>query len=253
MRFRIKALHKKTGPWFGSFEETSMKTTILACATLLLLGTSSQLFAQQFYAQRAPQNNIPVIQDHSSTVAEGVLRGAADATRAAGDYNYNTSLALINTEVARSLFLDNRLKATQTYFEMRRQNREMRDYNNPRPTQADIVRIAKDRAPDRLTSYQYEPALGKLYWPAIFLDPEFATVRSEIDRLIGERTPENSGLGSPNHRDISKYADRMMLILKSKVEGEDPSGYAIAKTFLTSVEFESQQEMQPVVRVTTER
>ena len=58
---------------------------------------------------------------HASTAAEGYANGMS--THSIGRlYNLQTSQAAINAEQARSMNLDNRLKGTQTYFEMRKVN-----------------------------------------------------------------------------------------------------------------------------------
>ncbi|QDU95614.1 hypothetical protein [Lignipirellula cremea] len=220
-----------------------MRTVLAALSLVLVMGAMQSASAQQFYAQRQTNNGTPVIYRHASTAAQGFLDGRANNVRAAGDYNYNTSLALINVEIARSMFLDNKLKSVQTYFEMRRQNREGREYENgPRPTQAELARYAKDRAPDRLASYQYEPTFKKLYWPTIFLDPRYDVPRNAINELVRDRSPEDSGLGSENHRLIREQTEAMKELLKVDVETLDPAAYAMCKRFLTSLEFEAQQK-----------
>ena len=63
---------------------------------------------------------------HSSTLEEGVQRGYADVVRSRGMANLMNSEAAINLQEADKKYLENRLTATQTYFEMRRYNQEAR-------------------------------------------------------------------------------------------------------------------------------
>ena len=63
---------------------------------------------------------------HASTAAEGYANGMAAMVQSAGSYNLNTSQAAMNLESARSQALDNDLKGTQTYFEMRNINTTQR-------------------------------------------------------------------------------------------------------------------------------
>src|SRR6516164_7989583 len=59
---------------------------------------------------------------HASTAAEGYANGVGNIMQSAGMYNLQTSQAAINVEQARSMNIDNNLKGTQTYFEMRKIN-----------------------------------------------------------------------------------------------------------------------------------
>jgi hypothetical protein len=178
---------------------------------------------------------------YSSTEAEGFLRGLGDLARGAGEFNYLTSRAMINSEEARSRYLDNRMKTTQTYFDMRRYNREARAYENgPRPTSQDFARWAKDAAPDRLSSFEYEPALGRVFWPSILQSPVFSAERNAIDNLMALRTTRDSGLGSDNNHQIQQLVDQMAWRLKQNISTLSPGEYMAAKNFLTSLQHESQ-------------
>ena len=70
-----------------------------------------------------------------STAAESYQRGFADVVRSAGAANVMNSAAMINVEEARSKNIENDLKATETYFEKKRVNKEYREQTKrPRPT-----------------------------------------------------------------------------------------------------------------------
>ena len=60
---------------------------------------------------------------HASTAAEGAARGMADVVRSAGAANLMNSEAAINIEDARSKYIDNRMQATNTYFQMKTVNK----------------------------------------------------------------------------------------------------------------------------------
>ena len=64
--------------------------------------------------------------NRASTVGESHARGVSDIIRARSHAAINYSEAAIGATEARSRQLDNRLKSTQTFFEMRRINREER-------------------------------------------------------------------------------------------------------------------------------
>ena len=64
-----------------------------------------------------------------STPAGSYLTGMANAIRAEGEYNLNTSAAAINLEEAQRRDIENRKLWTNTYFEMRRINES---YTHPK-------------------------------------------------------------------------------------------------------------------------
>lgn len=179
---------------------------------------------------------------HSSTLEEGFFRGLGAAAQGFGEANYLNSQAAINLQQARSAALDNQLKGIETYFAARRANAEARAAERgPRLTQQELTELAKKQAPERLTAYQYEPALGKVYWPTALTTPDFAMERVAIDRLVAERNPTNTGLGSDNQRQIAINVQRMKETLKSQVATMDPAEYLAARKFLTSLDFEGRQ------------
>ncbi len=178
---------------------------------------------------------------HASTYEEGIQRGRADVIRSWGEYNYNTSLARINNEQARSAALDNRYKGVETYFAVKEVNREARAAARaPRATQQELVRYAKSRAPKRLDGRQFEESIGKVVWPTALDGEQFAAQRAEIDRLMSDRTLGEAGLGTQNHQQVKALTVAMQTTLKSQIREMSPSDYVLAKKFLTSLEYEAQ-------------
>jgi len=222
----------------GTMKSAFVAGTVIAVTLLVAASVQAQGPA---YPYRGYGYSTPVVYHHSSTWTEGYLRGRADLARGAGHYNYMTSLAAINREQARSAYMDNRVKAVDTYFQLRQINRQARaTERGPRPSQEDLIRFAKVQAPKRLGTHQHEPALGKVYWPAVFDAEEFATERTEVDQLMAVRTLGNSGLGTENHEQVKRAADRMLAKLKTQIREMSPTEYVAAKKFLTSLRYEAQ-------------
>jgi hypothetical protein len=168
---------------------------------------------------------------HSSTVAEGYLRGAADFTRAAGYFNYWTSEALKNIQAARSMYLDNRVKATQVYFQMREMNRQYRAAERgPRPTPEDHARYAKMGAPQPLPAELIDPFTGKIYWPGVLNDEYFADYRARLNVLLTTPQP-----GSP--QEIQAAGRVLLEILADRVHLYNPSDYIAARRFVESLAY----------------
>ena len=178
---------------------------------------------------------------HSSTISEGYLRGTASVINSLGLYNYNTSVALINLQEARRRYVENKAIKAQTYFAMRRANREARkeERGNP-PTKEDLARYSKLRAPKRLNSHQYQAATGQLLWPALLENEYFAEERSQIDSLMKKRTQVGleSSNGEPSQ--LKYLAVTMKRKLKSLIGDISPSEYMTAKKILTSLQYEAQ-------------
>ncbi len=125
---------------------------------------------------------------HASTAEEGVQRGFADVVRSAGAANLMNSAAAQNWEAARKQYIENRLQATDTFFEMRRVNAEARDAKRPRPLSTEqYVRLARQQAPARLSVSQFDPLSGTISWPGLLRADQFKAERETIEKLFKER------------------------------------------------------------------
>jgi hypothetical protein len=201
---------------------------------LLAIALISGAANAQTFSAGPPATSPPVEYDHASTLEEGFFRGAADFTRAAGEFEYNQSLANINNQEAYSRYLDNRLKRTATYFDMRKLNREARaEERGQRTTVESAARFAKERSPERLAAFNFDAARSRLIWPAIFNHSYFADERMAIDGLMAAR-----GGAGPESRQIQLLAAEMTHKLRAIVHNVQPGEYAAAKKFITSVQFE---------------
>jgi hypothetical protein len=70
---------------------------------------------------------------YASTAAQGADYGMSEMMRAQGYQNLQNSEAAKNWEDAKTLEIQNRLRWTETYFDMRKENREKRaEENGPR-------------------------------------------------------------------------------------------------------------------------
>jgi hypothetical protein len=111
---------------------TILYTSVLVAVVLV---SANWALAQGHETSPLPAPTPVVIYDHASTLEEGAYRGGADFIRSVGAANYDTSLALMYTQEAYSRYLDNRLKAAATYFDLRQLNREYRaEERGQRPT-----------------------------------------------------------------------------------------------------------------------
>jgi hypothetical protein len=223
-----------------------MKTNIFAATLIAVFALTASAFAQ---TGMTPSGVVASGYGsgygygyHSSTLEEGFFRGLGAAAQGYGEMHYLDSQAAINWEQAKSAAMDNHLKRIDTFFAARKANAENRAAERgPRLTQQELAELAKKQAPAKLTAYQYEPALGKVYWPNALTTGDFALERDAINLAIAERTSMNSGNGTDNQRQIHLNVQRMQETLKSKVAAMDPAEYLAAKKFLTSLDHEGRQ------------
>jgi len=176
-----------------------------------------------------------------TTPAGSALTGASNVIQAQGSYNLQTSQAAINLTQARSMNLDNQLKATQTYYEQRRIHDDFKkaEYDKDRRTADDYRRYAHAAAPKRLSYSQLDPITGNLNWPPVLTDDEYSEDRQELDKLFAERAKAGGAIGYSNATKIRKTSDSLAAKLKSNI-GSIPTGdYIAAKNFLTSVSTEA--------------
>jgi hypothetical protein len=189
---------------------------------------------------------------HSSTYEEGVLRGAGALVQSYGQANYYNSLAAINNQEAYSQYLQNREKATETYFRLRQINYTARQAARPqRLTYEQHVALAKKQLPDGLSREQYDRTLGRLHWPVALVSDDFAEERADLDRAFALRTPADSYATSAFQRNVRQLTSTMEATLKTKISEMSPTEYIAAKKFIVGLSYESQQPL--VVRTLAAR
>jgi hypothetical protein len=181
-------------------------------------------------------------QNHASTAAEGFLQGQAAVVTSVGQANYLNSVAAVNFQEAVRRNIENHGLYVRTRIENRELNRQYRErYEAPQMTQERWQRIIAASLPERLTAEQFDSATGRLIWPHILRGDEYKAFRDPIDELLSSRTPETSGDGSPNQRELDQLVKGMMALLKSNIDTVSASQYGSAKWFLMSIAYEAKQ------------
>jgi len=200
-------------------------------------------------AQSSANDNTPprpalgptLVQHHASTFEEGYLRGWADVTRAAGEYNHNSSLANIYQQEANRRAILNKRLYTQTYFEIKEVNRQAREKTRgKRVTQQQVTKFNQSRLPARLTAHEYHIATRNLRWPPVLKDDLFAPERTAIDKAMGARTPDDSGLGTASQREIKQLAIKIEDKIRDLGNQLSSSERIAARKFLKSLAYEAQ-------------
>lgn len=189
---------------------------------------------------------------HSSTFEEGVLRGAADLTRAGGEANYFHSLAAINLQEAKALALQNRQQRIANFFNARQVNRSARLASQSKPLAPEhYAAIARKQAPDRLGDHQYDRVGGRLHWPTALAGREFAAERAALDDAFATREPGDAGVGTSFHAYVQQVSTRMEAKLKTRIELHSPMEFIAARKFVSSLTYEARQPLLDVEGLAT--
>ena len=183
---------------------------------------------------------------HASTAPESILRGEADVIRAAGEADYNHSAATLIREGAFSAHLDNQIKYAETFFQKRAINAAARAVERGMPPCPEtLARFNRERTPCRLASHQLDPVSAGIRWPAAFECKCFHSLRGRVDKLFAERSPDNSGVGSRNYRDVQATVCAMRYMLKHRIHEMDSAEYVHARKFIDSVGYEARHPLMP--------
>ncbi|MCC7334295.1 MAG: hypothetical protein IT422_04340 [Pirellulaceae bacterium] len=228
-----------------------MRVIQASCFGLLLSFTVASLAFAQGGAVTAP----PIVNwsyvGHSSTAGEGYLRGSAAVIQSAGQANYLNSIAAVNYQEATRKLIENHDLYVRNAIQSREMVHEFRErYRPSAPTPEEWQRVTEASLPDRLTSDQFDPITGKLIWPHILRTEEYRAFRERVDAIVSNRTPDNSGNGSPSQRELASLIDGMKMLLKSNINTVTLSQYASAKWFLKSVDYEAQFPLQSLPATT---
>ncbi len=133
--------------------------------------------------------------------------------------------------------MDNRLRWTETFFEMRRINKAARAREaGPRPTMEQIVTYAQMQRPRNLSSLEVDPVTGDISWPLLLADP----IYSEYTRLLQDYFRQRADDGRvTNQKQITAVRD-MINEFKSELKANSanyPAGeYGQARNFLESLQ-----------------
>jgi len=221
-----------------------MRVIHTSCIGFLLSLTFGSLGFAQGGAVAAPIVNWSYL-GRSSTFEEGYLRGSAAVVQSVGQANYMNSLAAVNFQEATRKQIENQGLYVRNNIQNRELVHQFRErYRPSAPTQEEWQRVTEALLPDRLTSDQFDPINGKLIWPHILRSEEYQAFRERVDAIFSNRTPDNSGDGSPSQRELASLIDGMKMLLKSNINTVTLSQYASSKWFLKSVDYEAQFPLQ---------
>lgn len=177
---------------------------------------------------------------YASTAGQAAAYGMSEMMRAQGAQNLENSEAAKNWQDAKTQEIQNRMRWTETYFEMRKTNREAQAAEaGPPVTQEQAIRMAKMSAPPRLVSTQLDPVTGHIQYPMVLQDGVFKPYREELDKLFANRAASGGSLQYEQYQEIQRTVSKFIDVLKENVSNYPAGEYGKARTFLDSLAHES--------------
>ena len=173
---------------------------------------------------------------YASTAGQAADYGMSEMMRAQGYQNFKNSEAAKNWEDAKTQEIQNRLRWTETYFEMRKVNREAKAAEQGPPvTQEQAIRMAKMGAPPRLGSTQLDPVTGHIEYPPVLMDDLYTDYRKRLDQLFADRAASGGSIQFGEVREIQSTVTKFIDVLKQNVKSYPAGEYGRARTFLDSL------------------
>jgi hypothetical protein len=173
---------------------------------------------------------------YASTAGQAAAYGMSEMMRAQGYQNLQNSEAAKNWEDAKTQEIQNRLRWTETYFEMRKVNRESRAAEQGPPvTQEQAIRMAKMAAPPRLGSTQLDPVTGHISYPIVLMDDVYTQYRNRLDKMFSDRAAAGGSMQYGEFKEIQSTVSQFIDVLKQHVKDYAAGDYGKARTFLDSL------------------
>jgi hypothetical protein len=171
----------------------------------------------------------------TTTPAGSAMNGMANVISSKGDYNLSTSAAAVNMTQVQKNEIQNHQQYTNTYFQMRATNEAARKAaEGSPPTMQQIARMAQDGAPKPPTANEWDPATGKVNWPALLQQDSFASRRAELQQILVKQATYGS-LGFSDQMKARQIIESMYEDLKSQIREVPPQDYIAASSFLRSM------------------
>ncbi len=152
---------------------------------------------------------------HSSTYAEGVLRGSAVLVQALGNYELEGAQAASIREDAYSKYLDNKVKHVKTAFLVKDTRRDhyhseriARKLHTLELRQVNRMIELQEALEYQLTDYDLDWETGTVFWPAMAASPRFAQHRQEVERLMSRIAAYGSYVPELERTKLAKACDR---------------------------------------------
>ena len=189
----------------------------------------------EVYRSRAESFNAEAANKQANAAIINAMANYGKASAEAGKVNQET----------REKSAQNDLLETRVYYEKRGLYHTYQDAHRPtRATAQQYAEMARKAGPSRLTADQLWIKPGYLRWPSVLRHDDFAVCRGQIDNLLAERSPTDSGAGSENCVLIQSQVDTLKTALAAKVRTYKSHDYLAARRFLENVALEAQNSAE---------
>jgi hypothetical protein len=177
---------------------------------------------------------------YASTAGEGYAMGMAAVVYSAGAANLMNSAAAINVEQARSAYLDNQIKFTETYYAKKRMHQSYVDSTrNLGQSSQRLATLAKTAPPAPLSDAELDPVSGQIVWPSVLRGDDYGPLRSKLDELFVERAEAGGNISLQQADEIADSSDALAAELKKRLKQYPSGDYMRAKRFVERLSHEA--------------
>lgn len=135
--------------------------------------------------------------------------------------------------------LDNRRESVETYFELRDLNDKEREEDGFKVTSEKARRLAKQRAPERLSSAELDVQSGRIEWPGPLAAESLASYRRPIEESFKARSSPGEDYGMFDFYRVQRIVGLMNDALDTIDDKLAASESAALKQFLAKVSYEA--------------
>jgi hypothetical protein len=169
----------------------------------------------------------------ASTAAEGYAQGMASVIYSAGAANWMNSAAAINVEQARSAYLDNQIKFTETYYAKKRMHQSYVDSTrNLGQSSQRLATLAKTAPAVPLSDAELDPVSGQIAWPSALRGDEYEPLRTKLDELFANRAEAGGNISLKQTDAIADSSNELAAELKKNLKRYPSGEYMQAKRFV---------------------
>ena len=175
--------------------------------------------------------------DPISNYASVQYNGMSNLLRAYGSYTVDESQALMNTERARTRYIDNEQKiwrARQAFKRMKTtQVAEQRETD--KATREKREEFMDSHRPRPLSQEHFDSQNGSLNWPVALKDPQFEETRTALDELFSQKARGYDSDRSAAASKINQAVQDMRETLRGQILTIPLQDYSEARQFLDSM------------------
>jgi hypothetical protein len=216
-----------------------MTVAMLALAAVPVVGLAADdelRNINEVYRSRAESFNAEAANKQANAAIINAMANYGKASAEAGKINQET----------REKSALNDLLETKVYYDKRGLYHAYKETHKvTRATAEQYAEWAKKAGPTRIAADQLWIKPGYLRWPSMLRHDDFAVARGQIDTLMNQRSPTDSGIGSDNCVQVAARVDAFKLTLAAKIKQYKPADYLAARRFLDNIALEAQNPADP--------